>query len=253
MTASRQPIRAPGDPFSLYLGITWILSVVAHLALFAFITIFVSAAASSAPSLPKEPKPLVFKLIDLPKGPGVGTRAVRKSRQAKVNPFQKEAEKIKKKIRQSDMSKNIKKVVRSPSKRRSYNPKEALRASAMEKMKRRINEEAAEGGGGSGDRDGGSVAKKYVAAVRSKIRRNWRRPADLTTQDLERRGVVRVRIDSAGNLMAASITSSSGKKTIDSSLLSAIRSAAPFPRPPLELTSRAGGGIDFPFRAKEAK
>ena len=247
--------RVSGDPFGLFFSMTWIASLVVHLAFFAFATVMVSGATLPDEKAARANEPLVFKLAELPKGSGVGPIAPTKSREAKVNPFQRQVKKIKEALKESDMPKNAKAVVKSKSKARSHNARDALRSSAIERLKQQMkNTSEAEGGGGTGDQDGGSVAKIYVANVRSKIKRNWRLPAGLSQEDMHRTGQVVVRIDSSGNLIGANIVSTSGKSTIDSSLLTAIRNAAPFGRPPLEVSDQAaGGGIQIPFRASDAK
>ncbi len=247
-----------GDPFNLYFGVFWIVSVIAHLALLAVMTI-ATAGGASANTEPDINKPIIFDLADLPKGPGVGPVAPKQAQKAKVNPFQGAAKKIKKKLKESDMPKNRKKVVKSKTKERAHKPQQAvsakdvLRNSAVERLKQKMAQTGEVGGGGTGKEDGGSVASIYVARVRSKIRSQWRKPSAISEADLSRSGWVRISIDDAGNLISVSIMKSSGNTKIDSSLLTAIRAASPFTRPPLELVDRAKSGIQIPFRGSEAK
>ena len=249
-----------GDPFGLHFGAFLILSFIGHLGLLAFMTVVGAGSGTAQVSENEINKPIIFDLAELPKGPGIGPVAPKESRGAKVNPFQSEAKKIKEKLKESDMPKNRNKKVKSNTKERSHksqdavSAKDVMRNNAIERLKRQMaqNSSGEVGGGGSGDKDGGSVAAIYVARVRSKIRGRWRMPSGVSAADLNKSGWVTIRIDGSGNLIGASITKSTGNTTIDSSLLAAVRSASPFNRPPLELVDRAGSGIKIPFRGSEA-
>ncbi len=249
-----------GDPYNLYFGVFWIVSVIGHLGLLAFMTIATAGATSGMMPPSEIDKPIIFDLADLPKGSGVGPVAPKKSRAATVNPFQSAAKKIKEKIKESDMLKNKKKIVKSPTKKRSHNPKDAvsakdvLRNNALERLRRKMASSTEEaGGGGTGEKSGGSIAAIYVARIRGKIKRKWRMPSGISKADLERSGWVTIRIDAAGNLVGASVTKSTGNTSVDSSLLAAVRSASPFARPPVELADNVSSGIRIPFRGSEAK
>ncbi|MCZ7581953.1 MAG: TonB C-terminal domain-containing protein [Deltaproteobacteria bacterium] len=153
------------------------------------------------------------------------------------------------------MPESIKRVPKVNTKQRSHKTREAVIKDKMAQSAiDRLRDKQQTGGGGEGAADGGSVAKIYLGQVRSKIKSRWKLPSGLTKEDLERSGKVHIRIDGNGNLISATITSSSGHGAIDASLRSAVQRAAPFTRPPLEVAPTiSGSGIVFNFKAKEGK
>jgi TonB family protein len=247
--------RNAGDPFTRLFGVMWSFSILVHIVFFAIFAVAASGAPKSV-GLPSN-EPLVFDLADLPKGPGIGITAPTHSQSEALNPFQGMRTSTKEKLSENDMPENVKPNVRVNSKQRSRENRPAvkvedkLRNNAIERLKEKAQ---APGGGGEGTADGGSISKLYLAKVREKIRSRWKLPSGLSGQELERSAKVTIRIDKAGNLIGSNVTDSSGNKTLDTSIQSAITQATPFTQPPLEMADQvSGGGISFTFKAKEAK
>lgn len=85
----------------------------------------------------------------------------------------------------------------------------------------------------------------YLRLVQQKVGRGWR-PTDASTRGLrEVSCVVSFRIGAAGQVIAPTVTTSSGLSVFDRRALASVERAAPLPAPP---TRFGGSGVEIDFR-----
>ncbi len=87
------------------------------------------------------------------------------------------------------------------------------------------------GGGGTGRHSGGGGGKnydKYISQIRSRITRNWHKPAEVGGGLITE---LRVKLFPGGEVREVTVTRSSGNPVYDRSALDAVKKASPLPVP----------------------
>lgn len=99
--------------------------------------------------------------------------------------------------------------------------------------------------GKKSSKSGNASVSNYKGKVRRKVKRSFHRPRGGAKSRKD--AVVRFVLSSSGSVRSVRLVRSSGSKKLDQAALSAVRRAAPFPKPPGNLR---GGSLNFtlPFR-----
>ena len=86
------------------------------------------------------------------------------------------------------------------------------------------------------------LASSYIALIKGIIYKNWGVAKDIIENNVFV-AKVEIKLDYMGNLVKLYMIKSSGNAYFDGTVMSAIKSSEPFPRPPKEILS--GGVVDF--------
>jgi len=87
----------------------------------------------------------------------------------------------------------------------------------------------------SADSNPSLSSREYLAMVRLRIERHKQYPSTAKTRQIEGEVVIHFVITAEGNVEAVRVAKSSGYSILDQAGLTAVRDAAPFPKPPAEL------------------
>jgi protein TonB len=83
--------------------------------------------------------------------------------------------------------------------------------------------------------DTAALTRNYLEAVRAKIERHKRYPESARKAKVQGRAQVSFRITAQGEVQGLTLVKGTGSETLDTAAVEAVKKAAPFTRPPLEL------------------
>jgi len=107
-------------------------------------------------------------------------------------------------------------------------------------------------GAEDGDPDGDSAiqeGERYYGMLTAQIKRNYSLPDTLSDEErLRLKALIRIRIGTAGQLIAADLVKGSENPLFDNAVLAAVKRTAPFSPPPAHLNELLGGrGVAMEF------